>query len=236
MAGSNPTGAIPPHGSLRRRLAAESETADRLLGRSHPLVRALRASQTACEQLLVLTVVEASAVGMLAGGGAVGLRVLIAAVVVQLGILLWLLAMRSCVQAECRELIIDGGAPAALATVDRERQRLADPRHRDRLARSIEDLLAAATAVDPGAPRHLDLHLVERVAPDLREIVTLLRAGTTDVVGVARVERLMTEAGSPLYGAHERVLRQELARIRHRLVCAANGCGVSPIERGGLRG
>jgi hypothetical protein len=204
---------------LRARPATESAAAGDLLGPDDPLTRALESSQTAVEQVVVLVVVESFAAGLLSRGASFGLPLLIAAALVQIVLLARLALMRASVQEECRELIIARRAPADLPSVERERRRLADPRKRDELARSIELLVARAAAVTYRPP-DMPLHLARAVEPELREIATLLRADSTDVVGVALAERLITFAGSPLYGSDERRLRDQLAQIRYRLIAA----------------
>jgi hypothetical protein len=209
---------LPPHDGLRARPATESAAAGDLLGPDHPLTRALESSQTAVEQVVVLLVVEAFAAGLLSHGAAFGWPLLIAAAFVQIVLLARLALARESVQEESRDLIIERCAPLDLASVERERRRLADPRQRDELARSIERLVVQAAAIYR-AP-NMPLHLAREVEPELREIAALLRGDTTDVVAVALMERLITFAGSALYGFDERKLRDALARIRCRLRAA----------------
>jgi hypothetical protein len=211
--------AVPPHDRPRPRPASESAAAGESLGRDHPLARALESFQVGIERAVVLAVVGAFAAGLLSRGDPFGLPLLIAAVIVQAATVARLVLTRERVRLECRELIIERCAPAALASVERERERLADPRKREELARSIEhlaDRAAATTAMAPNMP----LRFAREVEPELRELASLLRAETTDVVGVALIERLVTFAGSALYGGDERKLRDELAQIRYRLRAA----------------
>jgi hypothetical protein len=220
MSSSHRTGAFPPHPGLRARMAAESTAAATLLGSEHPLARALRASQTAIDQLLVLTVVDASAAGLVSGGAPIGLPLLVASVLVQWGIILRLIFTRDQVRSESCELIMTGGAPRTLASVERERTRLIDPRSRARLADQLEDVAARAIATPAATQPVLDLWLVCKLEPQLHEIASLLRGEITDLSGVALIERLVTDAGSPLYGSREDLLREELDRIRYRLLAA----------------
>ena len=215
-----PSRALPPHPGLRARMASESAAAGTLLGSEHPLARALRDSQAAIDQLLVLTVVDASAAGFVSGGAPIGLPLLVSSILVQVAIALRLILLRDQVRDESRQLIIAGGAPSALACIQRERLRLVDPHNRVRLARTIEDLVERATATNLATRPFLDLCLACRLAPELRDVASLLRADTADPSGVALVERLVTEATSPLYGTHENALREELDRIRYRLLAA----------------
>jgi hypothetical protein len=140
--------------------------------------------------------------------------------VLQLGIALRLLVTRETVQDECRELIITGGAPLGLPSVERERRRLADPRNRARVAGSIDAMIAMATGSDAMHP-YLDLHLIRALGRELREVAALLRAESTDVVAVALTERLLNFAGSPLYRGPESALRAALARVRYLLLAAS---------------
>ncbi|HEY1359452.1 MAG TPA: hypothetical protein VGF21_14210, partial [Thermoleophilaceae bacterium] len=136
------------------------------------------------------------------------------------GIALWLMLTRQQISDESRALIVSGLAPQTLAPVERERRRLLDARTREHLARSLEDLVGRARTTAPAGPAtepFVYLCLVRRFEPELREIAALLRADSADAVGVARVERLLTDAGSPLYGLRENLLREELARIRFQL-------------------
>jgi hypothetical protein len=218
MPGHKQDHTLPPNDGLRARQATESAAAGDLLGPDHPLTRALESSQTAVEQVVVLAVVEAFAAGLLSRGAAFGLPLLVAAALVQVMIIARLSIMRERVQEECRELMMRR-APADLASVERERRRLADPQTRGELARSLELLVDRAEAMTYMAP-NMPLHLAREVESELREIATLLRADTTDVVAVALTERLITFAGSALYGSDESTLRDQLAQIRHRLRAA----------------
>jgi hypothetical protein len=118
-------------------MAAESASANGLRGEHHPLVAALRSAQTAVDQLLVLAVVEASGAGLLAGGEPLGLVVILAAGALQLTTALRLVVARERVHDESRELIMEGHERLKLATVERERRRLADNSNRASLADSI---------------------------------------------------------------------------------------------------
>jgi hypothetical protein len=55
------------------------------------------------------------------------------------------------------------------------------------------------------------------VAPELRQIASLLRRDDPCVRGVAAVELLVTSPATPLYGREVEPLRQELGRARYLL-------------------
>ena len=221
MIGRHSLHARPPSRGLVAQLAAECAAADRLLGAEHPLAESLRSFRTATEQLLTATVAAAAGAGLVLGGAPVGAPVIIGAVLVGLwvGGRLALLAEQR--RDICREMIIERRAPRALASVEREWERVDDPDNRARLADSLERVarLAASTSAGPPTSRpYFSARLVGKMAPELREIAALVRSGTSGVAGVALVERLVSSPGSPLYGEAERVLRDELARVRSRLL------------------
>lgn len=191
------------------------------LGADHPLVRLQRGTRTAADQIRAVAVVQAVGVGALLQGTSWSLVLLGSATFVQL-----VLGMRLLVLAEsrhdlCRELIAGGGVRPDLPVVRREWSRLADPRHRARLARSLEEVARAAIrpwAGTPGSQRYFSVQLVRPLAPELREIAALLRSDTAGVPGVALAERLLTFPASSLWGADSCRLAEELARIRFLLV------------------
>ena len=56
--------------------------------------------------------------------------------------------------------------------------------------------------------------VVRTVAGELRDVIGLLRAEEVSARGVARAERLVERAASPLYGQDVGALREELRRVR----------------------
>jgi hypothetical protein len=213
----------------RRSLAGtddECRAAERLLGQEHPLVKLLRARRTATEQLLVANVAAAAGVGLLLGGLPVGLAVIIGAIPLQLYFGIRLLVLRERRRETCDELIVAGSAPQSLATMEQEGKRLANARHRRQLAGSIEQIAAITRGtyrLPPSAAPHFNVHLTANVLPELDQIAALLRSETADIGGVVLVERLLSSAGSPLYGTSEPALREELARVRYRLQASDHG-------------
>jgi hypothetical protein len=63
-----------------------------------------------------------------------------------------------------------------------------------------------------------DAGVVVAVAPDIRAVIVLLHAEEAPARGVAFVERLVTDARSPLYGNQVETLREELHRVRIYLI------------------
>jgi hypothetical protein len=95
----------------------------------------------------------------------------------------------------------------------RERRRLADPRQRAALARSIEDLARPGRACP-----YVSVRVIRAVTPELRELARLVRDAEPPVAGVAFVERLMRYGTSPVYGHAVEPLRVELKRARFLLL------------------
>jgi hypothetical protein len=191
------------------------------LGVDHPLVRVQRGTRVANEQFRAVVVAQAVGVGALLQGANWSLVILGSATFVQL-----VLGMRMLVLAEsrhdvCRDLIADGGVLPDLPVVRLEWRRLADPRHRARLARSLDEVARAAVrpwAGTPGSHPYFSVQLVRPFAAELREIAAQLRSDAAGVRGVALAERLLTVPASPLWASDARRLAEELARIRFLLV------------------
>jgi hypothetical protein len=191
------------------------------LGADHPLVRLQCERRTTADQIRAVAVAQAVGVGALLQGTSWSFVLFGSATLVQLA-----LGMRMLVLAEsrhdlCRELIAGGGVRPDLPVVRREWSRLADPRHRARLACSLEEVARAAVrpwAGSPGSRLYFSVRLVRPLAAELREIAAQLRDDVAGVPGVAVAERLLTFPQSPLWGTDSRRLAEELARIRFLLV------------------
>jgi hypothetical protein len=141
----------------------------------------------------------------------------IGAGVVQVALGLRLANLRVQRRELCLELVSGGREHLPLDVVARERRRLDDPRHRARLAASLEHL--ADMRVRSGERRRpiCSRRVLAAVEPQLRDIAGRLRAGGVDVRGVALLDRLVTSGSSPLYGEEVGALRNELARSRYWL-------------------
>jgi hypothetical protein len=120
-----------------------------------------------------------------------------------------------------RDLIVEGRQSLPIAAVQRERQRLGRSRTRQQLARTVEAMIGQArhppTLLTPCARPLFDISVITSVAEDLHAISRLLRSEPAPVPGVARLERLLTDGMSPLYGHQASPLREELDRIRQAM-------------------
>jgi hypothetical protein len=202
------------------RAASERSSAEDLLGASHPLVTVLGRCETAFEQVVAVTAVQASATVFLLGNHEFGLSLVLGAVVVQLALGCRLAALRLSRRELCVELVVEGRQELPLACLRRECRRLREPRMAPQLARSIDEVVQAATRAIPraAASRTLfDVRAIRPVTPELRQIVSLLRVDHPPLQGVAAVERLLSSAATPLYGSEVEPLRQELCRARYLL-------------------
>jgi hypothetical protein len=193
--------------------------AEACLGARDPLVGVLRRSDTVRMQLVSVTAVQAACV-FLSGDLKFGLSLALAALVVQVGLGCRLAALRAHRRDLCLELIVAGRQALPLACVDRQRRRLLDPRTRERLARSIDEIANSASRplpVHPAVRPIFYVLVIRRVAPELCQVALLLRGDAPCVRGVAAVEWLLTSPASPLYGVDVEPLREELGRVRYLL-------------------
>jgi hypothetical protein len=146
------------------------------------------------------------------------------------------LAVRRLVLVETRReivwaLLVEGRDVPGLAVLGRERRRLADPRRRVRLARSLEllaDMAQRPASYLAGARPYFNAHVVRAVAPELRQLAVMLRAGDCDVRGVALLQSLQSCGASPLYGNATRPAREQLKRARYLLLINPERPGTPP--------
>lgn len=128
------------------------------------------------------------------------------------------------------ELIAQGRGALPLEAVVRERQRLLDPVHRERLARSL-DVIRTEVGRPPGECHQIrplySVPVVGAVSSELGQAARLVR-NDGGLRGLARAEQLITDGHSPLYGDDEVILRQELGRIRF-LLASRDEWGSLPI-------
>lgn len=198
---------------------SERASAEALLGANHPLVALLRRFDTAFEQVVAVTAVQAVVLVFAFGNYGFGLWLAAAAVAVQIALGCRLALLRVSRREVCVDLFV-GGTGLRLPYVERARRRLLDPRQAGQLARSIEEIVATAARPIPraAAARPLfDVRVIRPVVPELREIAAPLRGGCPSLQGVAVVDRLMTGAATPLYGREVEPLRHELRRARYLL-------------------
>jgi hypothetical protein len=191
--------------------------AETLLGDAHPLVGLLRQSDAALQQLVSATAVQAAGVVWLTGNLSFGRSLAIAGLVVQVGLGCRVAALRARRRELCLALIVAGRQGLPLACIDRERRRLLDPRTLGWLATSVDEIVEIAFGPLPRHPAArpiFHVRVIRQVAPELRQIASLLRGSGPCVPGVAAVEWLLTSPASPLYGVEVEPLRQELGRAR----------------------
>ena len=122
----------PPFAAHRRlgtagQAGSDRSVAEGLLGAGHPLVGALRRSETGFEQLVWVTAVQAAGVVFLLGNHGFGLFLAIAGVVVEVALACRLAALRARRRELCLELIIGGSQGLPLACLKRESRRCSSP-------------------------------------------------------------------------------------------------------------
>jgi hypothetical protein len=115
------------------------------------------------------------------------------------------------------DLIIDGRENITIPAVRHEYERLTSKRTRQALTRTFEGIIEDATR-----PPRLQLRggqplyhrtVVARASPELQSIAGLLTIDTSSARAIARAERVITGATSPLYGRDPRALREELRHV-----------------------
>jgi hypothetical protein len=194
----------------------EPDAPEALLGREHPLARAEERMRWLRRQF--------AAVALLLAGSAVALglhaaelrTLLFTAAAAQALLVACLVSTAGTRRERALELIAEGRDTLPIASVRRERARLTDPRRRAALARSLDRLRADAR---PDGYRRLVRPLfvpavIRQADAELARLAELLRSSGAGVIAVARTERLLGGASSPLYGEDGMRLREELRRIR----------------------
>jgi hypothetical protein len=123
-------------------------------------------------------------------------------------------------------LILDGRERMPVAAVERQRRRLLSNRTRQGLASSLEEKVRRASdrrvLRARVTPVPFDRVVVSAVADEITEVIGSLRRPNVSARGVARAERLVERAVSPLYGRDIDALREELSCVCNLL---GNGAG-----------
>ena len=150
-----------------------------------------------------------------------------------------LLAVRVQARRDCvTDAILEGAEDLPVEVIQRERRRLLSPRNRVGLARSLEELAREAATPRAGrarlVPPLFEPRVVAQVADELRELGAVLRTEAVSARGVARAERLVSRATSPLYGRDVAALHDELGRVRG-LLKSANGRGEGACDGQALK-
>jgi len=199
----------------------DRRAAESTLGRRHRLTRTVANLHTVARQSLV-----AISVALLAGGTLIlhlGFARLFVGAALVVGVafaLAWAVTYRIA-RERAQELIASGGGEVAVSVVARERRRLASPRARERLARSLEEHYRDALRwhqIFPGFRPPSGVQQLRDLPGEVKGLTTALRRDRVRVQGVALAERLITNGHeSPLYGDRLGPLREELNRIRFLL-------------------
>ena len=204
----------------RRGDARTGRAAAALLGEGHPLVAVLGRIEMLGDQLVVVAAAHAAGLALWSLQGPPGMAVVFGAVAfeVVLGCRLFLLEQSR--RQECVTLIAAGREDLPLDAVARERGRLARPRNRVRLARTIEELARPQPfgAHPLSARPPLDARVVGPVRPQLHELAQQLPRDDVSIRGVALLELLISSPMSALYGAEPEQLKREVGRVRYLLM------------------
>jgi hypothetical protein len=224
----SPTSSRRRAGAVRRRLLSPTPGRERtaqsagiVLGRTHPLTRAIAAGGSVGRQWWTCAAALAGALIARMEGDAWAVGVAVSAGLVLLTLTVVLLALRQRTRDEAVHLIAEGREALPIAVVQRQRQRLLSPRTKQTLARTLETMLRQALRppriMTRGARPLFSVRVIAGVAPDLRAVVSVLQTQDASARGVALLERLITHANSPLYGCEAAVLREELRSVRSAL-------------------
>ena len=187
----------------------------------HPLLRATEAVHyTGRQWVHVGAVVTGSVIARIEGRQWAG--PLAGSATSVLLILTVLVAVHKQRERDCAiELILEGREGIPIAAVQRQRRRLLAEQTRNGLAGNLEELIRRAARRSRLRPRVTPLPFEPTVltmaAGELRDVIGLLRGEALSARGVARAERLVERAVSPLYGQDAGALREELCRVRDLL-------------------
>ena len=182
----SPYGATAIGGLRHDRALAEEQ-----LGPAHPLVALLASLQTSLEQMWVVAAVAMIGSAMLLGERRSPLALLIGAGAAEIIPIARWVTRRVDVREVCLDLVIESRGGVQVRVLERERCRLAEPRHRATLAHSITRLVEAAQR-PPSQPRTrpvFSVVVVRSVAPELCGIAERLVAAPPAVQGVALMEQ-----------------------------------------------
>ena len=209
----------PMSGARERRVPAGQSNAG--LRPDHPLLQASEAVHyTGRQWIHVAAVLAGSVIARIEGQEWASPLAYSAASV--LLILTLLLAAHRQRERDCAiDLILDGREHLPLSAVQRQRQRLLAERTRHCLGSNLENAVRQATK---GRRRDVcvttplfEATVVAGAVDELREVIGLLQTEGVRARGVARVERLIEHATSPLYGQDPGALHHELRQVRELL-------------------
>jgi hypothetical protein len=192
-----------------------------ILGPEHPLVRAIDACHIAMRQCtIVVAVLCGSGIAYLEGRGWAAPVAIAAAITVAI-LAVVAVSLRQRMSDRAIDVILEGREDVGIAVVQRERERLRSARTQLALARSFMEMVNQATHPQKlqmrGSRPLYHLAVVAPATSELLELVSELERESVSTTGVARAERLITDAASPLYGLEPGALRAELRRIISQL-------------------
>ncbi len=192
-----------------------------VLGPDHPLVRAAETVRTTTRQSIVIATALAGSVVAVCAGASSAASIAVSAAIVLAGVLIRGAASRQRQSDRAIDLILQGRETLPVTAIQRHRQRLLDPRTRLGLARAFETVISQATNRPTlrtrGTLPLFDLRVVAPANAELAAVAALLREACPVARGVARAERLLTDARSPLYGHSAQALCDELQHVRRLL-------------------
>ena len=194
-----------------------AQSAAALLGREHPLARAEERLGRLRRQAVAVTLELLTSTTVLLADVEHLRPAVIAAGAVLAVLVAQLVVAAAAVRDRAVEMIAHGSEALPLPAVQRERARLGDPRRVRDLARSLDALRRDARTLHWLAPLYAP-EVIRAVDAEIDQIVVLLRSGLAPPTALARTERLLGGAASPLYGTDVRRLRAELQRIACALV------------------
>lgn len=200
--------------------SAEAEQAAALLGSDHQLARIIDLAAVLRRQLVLSSLALAGGAIALGTGTAWAPALTLSASVVEVVLVATIAVLASLRRTVVHELLISGPSDLPLQVLNKERHRLTSPRTRARLARSLKHIVHT-TAAWPRNQRScrpiFDPRVVRAAAPLLTHTATLLQSEPPPPQAAARIERLLTNGNSALYGHTYDELRDELELIVQQL-------------------
>jgi hypothetical protein len=219
------TGARRGFGALR------SPKAPSVLGDEHPLSRSATLIHTLAVQATATSSTVLLGVVAVAERRSWGVRLLTAAVLVELTLLAILALARQIQREHILRLIASGGQRLRLEEVSREVNRLARPAYSAQLARRLERSLEDAEAwyqIPIGSRPPRGIKQLAAFAEETRGIVEQLRTGPAAVPGLALLDLMLSDGyDSTLYAGDRDALRDQLSRISQLLGRGSERCAIS---------
>ncbi len=204
-----------------RSIERTAQSADTVLGRTHPLTQAINAVGCGARQWWTCAAVLTGAVIASVERHPWALAVAVSAGLVLLTLTIVMFALWQRVRDEVIRLIADGREELPISVVQRQRERLLRRRTKQVLARTLETMLRQALSppriMTRGSRPLFSVRVIVSVAPELRAVISLLQPENASARGVALIERLIAYGDSPLYAREASVLRDELRRIQSAL-------------------